>query len=186
MKIDTHSLAFSAGMFLSFASLNAPAFAQTIPGVPVSCYVPSGISSCLEVKGKVLYPYQANLGTLEAFPISTVDVTFFAAGAVVTQAFSGALLWDVISASEVLIDPTIKNDILHKIVVVTGSDGYEAVFSLGEIDPSFGGAQIIIAYATSGQSIGSNGFAKLIIPGDKEGGRFVSNIVKIEVKSVDY
>jgi hypothetical protein len=33
---------------------------------------------------------------------------------------------------------TAKNDILSKYVVATGSDGYTAVYSLGEINPQFG------------------------------------------------
>jgi hypothetical protein len=60
----------------------------------------------------------------------------------------------------------------------------EAIFGAGEIDPEFGGDQIIIAYAENGRSLGQDGFAKIIAPGDKAGGRFVSNIVKIEVRDV--
>jgi len=56
------------------------------------------------------------------------------------------------------------------------------VFGAGEIDPSFGGNQIMVAYATGGASLGADGFARIVVPGDKAGGRFVSNIVEIEVK----
>jgi hypothetical protein len=65
---------------------------------------------------------------------------------------------------------------------VTGSDCYQSVFGAGEIDPSFGGSQIMVAYATGGASLGTAGFARIVVPGDKAGGRFVSNIVEIEVK----
>jgi hypothetical protein len=94
------------------------------------------------------------------------------------------LLWDVLQSAGIKVDPNVKNDILRFIVVVTGSDGYEAIFGAGEIDPEFGGDQIIIAYTENGQSLGQDGFAKIIAPGDKAGGRFVSNIVKIEVRDV--
>ncbi len=70
------------------------------------------------------------------------------------------------------------------VLLLSGSDGYEAIFGAGEIDPEFGGDQIIIAYAENGQSLGQDGFAKIIAPGDKSGGRFVSNIVNIEVRDV--
>jgi hypothetical protein len=56
------------------------------------------------------------------------------------------------------------------------------VFGAGEINPSFGGNQIMVAYATGGQSLGSAGFARIVAPGDKAGGRFVSNIASIEVR----
>jgi hypothetical protein len=58
----------------------------------------------------------------------------------------------------------------------------QSVFGAGEIDPFFGGSQIMFAYETGGQSLGNNGFARIVVPGDKAGGRFVSNIAKIEVR----
>jgi hypothetical protein len=71
---------------------------------------------------------------------------------------------------------------LHKIIIVTGTDCYQSVFGAGEIDPFFGGSQIMVAYATGGQSLGNAGFARVVVPGDKAGGRFVSNIANIEVR----
>jgi hypothetical protein len=112
-------------------------------------------------------------------------VTYFAAGSVVTESFTGVLLWDLLNNAPVngiVTDPTIKNDILHKVIIVTGTDCYQSVFGAGEIDPFFGGNQIMVAYATGGKSLGSAGFARIVAPGDKAGGRFVSNIASIEVR----
>jgi hypothetical protein len=41
----------------------------------------------------------------------------------------------------IITNPAIKNDILNYYVLATGSDGYEAIFSLGELDPMFGGLE---------------------------------------------
>ena len=103
----------------------------------------------------------------------------------------GALLWDLLNNSPVngiVANPNIKNDILHKVVIVTGTDCYQSVFGAGEFDPFFGGSQIMVAYATGGQSLGTAGFARIVVPGDKAGGRFVSNIANIEVRdaTIDY
>jgi hypothetical protein len=57
-------------------------------------------------------------------------------------------------------------------------------FGAGEIAPNFGGDQIIVAYAVNGQPLTDTGFARIVAPGDKQGGRFVSNIVKIEVRNI--
>jgi len=100
----------------------------------------------------------------------------------VTQSFTGTLLWDLLQSVGIVVDPNVKNDILRKVVIVTGSDGYETAFGAGEIAPNFGGAQIMVAYAVDGQPLGKDGFARIVAPGDKAGGRFVSNIVKIEVQ----
>ena len=101
-----------------------------------------------------------------------------------SQSFTGALLWDLLQSVGIVLDLNIKNDILHQIVIVTGSDGYNPFFGAGEIAPNFGGDQIIVAYAVNGQPLGDTGFARIVAPGDKLGGRFVSNIVKIVVKNI--
>jgi hypothetical protein len=95
------------------------------------------------------------------------------------------LLWNLLNqppVNGIITDPNIKNDILHKVVIVTGTDCYQSVFGAGEINPLFGGSQIMVAYATGGQPLGSAGFARIVVPGDKAGGRFVSNIASIEVR----
>jgi hypothetical protein len=67
-------------------------------------------------------------------------------------------------------------------IVVTGSDGYESVFTSGEIAPNFGGNQIMVAYLVDGQLLGTQGPTRIVVPSDKQGGRFVSMIVTIEVR----
>lgn len=87
------------------------------------------------VDGDVAHPETFNLDKLEQLPTTNQNVTYFAAGNVTTKSFSGALLWDLLQSVGIKLDPDIKNDILRKIVIVTASDGYEAVFGAGEIDP---------------------------------------------------
>ena len=135
------------------------------------------------VVGEVQTPTTFDLSKLQSLPVTNQNVTYFASGSVVSQTFTGALLWDVLSSVGIILNPNIKNDILTKIIIVTGSDGYQAVFGAGEIAPNFGGDQIMVAYEVNGQPLGSAGLARIVAPGDKQGGRFVSSIVKIEVKT---
>ena len=144
----------------------------------------TGVPTVFQVSGNVQQPTTFDLKKLQQFPVVNQNVTYFAAGSVVSQSFTGALLWDLLQSVGIVLDPNIKNDILHQIVIVTGSDGYESVFGAGEIAPNFGGDQIIVAYAVNGQPLGDTGFARIVAPGDKLGGRFVSNIVKIVVKNI--
>jgi hypothetical protein len=144
----------------------------------------TGPTLYFQVTGNVQQSTLFNLHKLQALPEVNQNVTYFAAGSVVTESFTGVLLWDLLQSVGIRLDPSIKNDILHQIVIVTGSDGYESVFGAGEIAPNFGGNQIIVAYAVNGQPLGSDGFARIVAPGDKQGGRFVSNIVRIEVRNV--
>jgi hypothetical protein len=58
------------------------------------------------------------------------------------------------------------------------------VISLGEIDPVFGNQPDLVAYAdTAGQlgPGGSDGALRLVVPGDHAGGRYVSNLVSLQV-----
>jgi hypothetical protein len=144
-----------------------------------------GATTSFSVTGQVKHPTVFNRAALEKLPVAQENVTYFSAGSVVTESFTGALLWDLLNnppVSGIVAKPSVKNDILHKIVIVTGSDCYQTVFGAGEIDPYFGGDQVMVAYLTGGQSLGQDGFARIVAPGDKAGGRFVSNIVSIDVE----
>ncbi len=144
-----------------------------------------GISTNLRVGGEVQHRLELDLKKLEALPPANENVWYFAGGSAVNTTWTGALLLDVLNAAVLNLDPNVKNDILRKIIIVTGSDGYQAVIAGGEIEPQFGGEQIIIAYKNDGQLLGSDGFARLVVPGDKSGGRAVANIVRIEVRDID-
>ena len=152
---------------------------------PLQAACPGGVSDSFRVSGEVRNRSAFDLNKLEQqFSPAQENITYFAAGAVVSESFTGVLLWDLLNnppVGGIVTNPSVKNDILHKVVIVTGTDCYQSVFGAGEIDPFFGGSQIMVAYATGGQSLGNNGFARIVVPEDKAGGRFVSNIAKIEV-----
>ena len=76
-------------------------------------------------------------------------------------------------------DPAVKNDKPNWYVQVTGSDGYQAILAWGEIDPSWEGKDVLVASMEDGQPLGSDGMARLVVPGDLSGGRYVSNITAI-------
>ena len=137
------------------------------------------------LSGDVADPGIYNLPVLA--PVTTQEATYTAAGASVTDNYTGIKRMDLLSDAGGGTVTSAKNDILSKYVVATGSDGYKAVFSLGEIDPSFGAQPVMVAYAdTEGQlgPQGSDGLARMVVPGDKAGGRYVSDLVKLDVRSL--
>ena len=71
---------------------------------------------------------------------------------------------------------------LRHALFVTGSDGYVVTLGFGEIDPDFEGKQAIIAYARDGAPLPETDGLRLIVPGDKHGGRDVKDVAKIEVR----
>ena len=143
-----------------------------------------GQSTSFTLSGLVSHPATYDEASLAALPSVTENVTYTAGGSPVSASFTGVSLWTLLTEAGLVTDPAIKNDELRDYVLATGSDGYEATFSLGELDPSFGGsatAPDLVAYDENGQPLGADGFARLVVPGDAAGGRYVSNLVSLQV-----
>jgi hypothetical protein len=120
----------------------------------------------------------------KALPATTLTATYIGPSGSVMDTYTGVSLWTLLNSAGLILDPNIKNDVLRQYVVAVGSDGYEAMFSLGEIDPMFGNQPDLVAYAdTLGQlgPGGPDGFARMVVPGDMFGGRYVSNLVALAV-----
>ena len=130
-------------------------------------------SSALYVVGTVNNPAKYDLAALQA--LKTTQVT------VQGNTYSGVLLYDLLQEVGVQ-TANKKNDFLHKGIAVIGSDGYSCVLADGEIQPRFGNEQILIAFTLNGKPLAEgDGFARLVVPSDSKMGRFVSNLVEIQV-----
>jgi hypothetical protein len=147
-----------------------------------------GVASRFLLSGSVTTPGTYTLAGLEALPETTETVTFLSGGISVTATFTGVSIWTLLTDNGIVTNPEIKNDILNYYLQATGSDGYSAILSLGELDPMFGGslaAPDIIAYemVVDGvdEPLGADGFARVVVPGDVRGGRYVSNLVSLDV-----
>ena len=89
-----------------------------------------------------------------------------------------------------LIDPSDPN-ILNQYVVTAGTDGYEVLFSLAELDPAFGASTALnqidlVPYADTAGNFPGAALARIITPGDTPfaHGRWVSNLDLIAVDAV--
>jgi hypothetical protein len=68
-------------------------------------------------------------------------------------------------------------------VVATGSDGYSAVLSLGEVDTSFHPGDVLVADTMNGKPLDArNGPFKLVVTEDKRPARSVRNLVRLQLK----
>jgi DMSO/TMAO reductase YedYZ molybdopterin-dependent catalytic subunit len=67
-------------------------------------------------------------------------------------------------------------------ILVSGSDGYRALFSLGEADPTVTDTQILVADKVNGEALtGRDGTFRLVVPNDIRGVRSVRQLTRIEV-----
>lgn len=74
---------------------------------------------------------------------------------------------------------------LRLFVVAEGSDGYEAVYSIGEVTPDVHNATVLVADTENGKPLMADGPLKLVATGEKRPARWVRNLVAIDVKSAE-
>lgn len=145
-----------------------------------------GPSTRFTVGGAVANPTPYNLARLQALPAVTQTVSFVGGGVSQTHAYTGASVWGLLDKAGIAVDPAVKNDVLNKYVLATGSDGYKVVFSLGELNPEFGNRQSLVAYSELiggvPTPLGADGFARVTSPGDVKVERYVSNLVDLSVR----
>ncbi|MBS0156088.1 MAG: molybdopterin-dependent oxidoreductase [Nitrospira sp.] len=147
---------------------------------------PGGPSTQFRLGGKVKNPKTINLDALRGQSKQTAVWAFYRSGAsptgFETGEWTGILLYDLLQQAQIVLNPDVKNDVNRKIILVTGSDCYQQAFSMGELVPAIGGQhQVIVAYAKDDMLLSSDGFARIINPGDKSGARNVSNVIRIQV-----
>lgn len=119
---------------------------------------------------------------LAAMPATRLRVSFQTEHGTRNAAFSGPLLWDVLTRAG-SIDAAKPRGTTRDVVVVTGSDGYVAALAVGEISPEFEGKQVILADTMNGKPL-SPGHLRVVVPGDRRGGRSVRDVVQIAVVTV--
>lgn len=171
-------LLHALGSFL-FASLLLTTAAQA-----QSCE--GGFSETFRLRGQVEKASTFRLSDLRKLPSSKIAVSYYSGSAgLVTKSYTGVALNDILAGAVVKTDPSRKNDILRKYVIVRGSDCYESIIAIADLLPNFGAQTVLIAYADGdGAALDeTEGMARLIIAGDKQGGRLISNVAAIIVRS---
>jgi len=146
----------------------------------------SGPTTQFSLSGDVTRPGSYTLSDLQGLPATTQTVSFLAGSGSQTHTYVGTSLWGLIDTAGV-ITGSAKNDIVSKYVLATGSDGYKVVYSVGEIDPTYGNRQDLVAYQEIVGGVptplGADGFARTTVPGDMRGSRYVSNLMNLDVRA---
>jgi DMSO/TMAO reductase YedYZ molybdopterin-dependent catalytic subunit len=126
-------------------------------------------------------PLRLSLADLKAMP--HVSATFHNSHTNADETYSGVRLADLLAKMGAPLGDQLRGKALANYVVATGSDGYQAVLALGEIDPSFHPGEVLIADAMDGKPLDAHsGPFKLVVTEDKRPARSVRNLVSIELK----
>ena len=116
---------------------------------------------------------------LAALPTVQLQVPVGAGQGSRQRSFEGPLLWTVLGRAGA-IDAGRMHDQVRQTVLVTGRDGYTAILALGEIAPEFENKQVIVAERLDGQPLDPE-HLRLVVPGDRRGGRGVHDLTRIVV-----
>lgn len=145
-----------------------------------------GASTGLRLSGAVNKSKSFTPASLSTYQTSKITMTYFSGkDGLVTKTLIGVPLLDLLNEAVVKTDSTRKNDILRKYLAVTATDCYQVVIALAEIQPNFGGEQAMVAFETvdeTGEIVPLDDM-RLVMPSDKAGGRNVSNMNSIVVRS---
>jgi hypothetical protein len=121
------------------------------------------------------------LATLALLPHKTITVHNEHTKA--DENYSGVQLIDLLTPLGVASKPRGKD--LRLYIVAAGSDGYEAVYSIGEINPDVNNSTVIVADAENGKPLADDGPLKVVATGEKRPARWVRNLVSIRVMAAD-
>jgi DMSO/TMAO reductase YedYZ molybdopterin-dependent catalytic subunit len=145
-------------------AVGVPQAAAPVPAVASSTFSPT-----VQLTGLVGNLRTFTLEDLKALPAETVQVSYAGGQGTESGTFTGTRLLNVFDAAGGARLPNDMNNAkLRTTVMVTAADGYQVAFGWGELDPDFGAAPILFAYARDGQPMGDKqGMARIVVPGDK-------------------
>ncbi|AKG20063.1 hypothetical protein [Calothrix sp. 336/3] len=166
---------------------------------------PGGFAQSFRLGGEVNQPKKFNFLSLKNLAedlksqnpsvVTEVTVTFKTGTGSRTETYYGVPLWELINNEKAAnglqsgnSGSNSKNSFLRQYALIEATDCYGAVVAIGEIQPNFEGKAVLVAYGKKDsdgtvQPLSDEGFARLVVPGDQAGGRYVSNIRNILIFS---
>jgi hypothetical protein len=97
--------------------------------------------------------------------------------------FEGVLLLDVLSKVDLPLGEAFHKTGASYYLVVDAADGYKAVFAWAELDPSFTDPKVYLVTKRDGKPLAdTEGPFRLVVPGDKRGGRAVHQVTGLTLK----
>lgn len=170
-----------ASCLIALVLLAPPALADTLKVAgPASVVEPARPSPGLVIQRTGQAPHVISTDRIGELKPITQTIGFMTEHGERQAEWTGPLLWDVLMDSDA-IEGVKPAEQVRLVVRITGADGYNAVVALGEIAPEFAGRSIQIADHMNGAPIPDHKL-RLVVPGDKRGGRSVRDVIRIEIE----
>ena len=131
----------------------------------------------LEVGGDVQQKLTLTAEEFAKMPRATVRLE----GAI-PSVYQGVWLYEILKKAGVPLGDRLRGKALASYVLAEAKDGYQALFSLGELDPSFTKGDVLVADTLDGKPLATEqGPFRLVVASDKPGARSVRMLVKLSV-----
>ena len=137
-------------------------------------------SLTLEVDGKAT---TLSIAELQSLPQKTVTV--HNAHTKMEESYTGVALSDLLTKYGAALDKAGQRRILHSYVKVEGTDHYFVLYSAAEIESAIHNGEVIVATSLGGKGLGDDGEIKLVATGDKKPMRWVRNLTKITLVTLE-
>jgi hypothetical protein len=117
--------------------------------------------------------------------LSHITVTIHNSHSNADETYAGVRLSDLLAKVGAPLGGNLRGKALAHYIVASGSDGYQTVLALAEVDPEFHPGEVLVADAMDGKPLDArSGPFKLVVTEDKHPARSVRNLVQIELKTV--
>ncbi len=135
----------------------------------------------LQIAGAVKQPLTLTVSDLAKLPRATARTSSQG----IETVYEGVPLHELLKKAGAPQGSELRGKALASYVLAEGQDGYQALFSLAELDPSFIDNQILVADTANGKPLfGAQGTFRLVVPKDKPGARSVRMLTRLEVVQV--
>jgi DMSO/TMAO reductase YedYZ molybdopterin-dependent catalytic subunit len=148
---------------------------------PSSAQVTTAAKQEIQVTGAVKQPLTLTADDLAKMPRASVKTT----SSGMETVYEGVWLSEILKKAGVPQGGELRGKALTTYVLAEAQDGYQVLFSLAELDPSFIDNQILLADTANGKPLfGAQGRFRLVAGKDKPGARSVRMLNKLEVVQV--
>lgn len=140
---------------------------------------PAQTSAKLVVSGDIAKPLTLGAEDLAAMPREKAAIPDQDG----TQVeYEGVALREILKRAGAPLGNQLRGKALTTYIVAKAHDGYQVVFTLGEVDASFGNQKILVADKRDGKALfGYQGPLRLVCPDDKAGARSVRMLETLEI-----
>ena len=112
------------------------------------------------------------------------SVTVFNAHSKANETYSGVPLVDLLAKVGVPLGEAVRGKLFMIGIVAQGTDGYGALYSLAEVDPSIHTGDVIVADKVDGQKLTKDGAFKMVSSEERRPARWVRNLTSLSVVQV--